>query len=140
MVVGGQSDTVLTVQRPIFVGWVEPLVAGAIAIIVIFTVAAPSVHFAVSAGALAIHRPSSGLSEDVGEPPVDADPTSEDEIPGLGSIIGSPEAGPKPDDAGDRGGYAQLALAAVLFGGVGFILRKIFRTTARTAQPQESET
>ena len=50
-----------------------------------------------------------------------------DDVPGLGEIIGSPDAGPKPTDAGDRGGAAQLALAAILLGGVSFILVKIFR-------------
>ncbi len=54
------------------------------------------------------------------------EPVAEDP-PGLGSIIGSPEAGPKPEDAGDRGGWAQLFLAVVLFVGVGFILTRIFK-------------
>ncbi len=56
-----------------------------------------------------------------------------DDPPGLGSIIGSPEAGPKPEDAGDRGGWAQLFLAVVLFGGVGFLLTRIFGAAARGA-------
>jgi len=52
-----------------------------------------------------------------------------DDAPGLGSIVGSPEAGPKPEDAGDRGGYAQLGLALVLVGAVGFIGLRIVRET-----------
>lgn len=55
-----------------------------------------------------------------------------DDPPGLGSIIGSPEAGPKPEDAGDRGGWAQLFLAVVLFGGVGFIFTRIFTGALRS--------
>ena len=50
---------------------------------------------------------------------------STEEAPGLGNIIGSPEAGPDPEDAGDRGGWAQLVLAVVLFGGIGFIAWRI---------------
>ena len=67
---------------------------------------------------------ASGLQED----PAPAEVTTEPEdIPGLGSIIGSPEPGPKPEDAGDRGGWAQLALGGIVIGGVAFIVRKIFR-------------
>ena len=51
----------------------------------------------------------------------------EQEAPGLGNIIGSPDAGPDPTDPGDRGGWAQLVLAVILFGGIAFILRKVFR-------------
>lgn len=50
-----------------------------------------------------------------------------EEAPGLGNIIGTPDAGPEPDDAGDRGGWAQLFLAVVVFGGVGFIAWRISR-------------
>ena len=55
-----------------------------------------------------------------------------DDAPGLGSIIGSPDAGPDPDDAGDRGGWAQLVLAVVLVGGVGFIMTRIIRAARQT--------
>ena len=51
----------------------------------------------------------------------------EEDAPGLGSIIGSPDAGPDPEDAGDRGGWAQLLLAVTLFGGLAFIARKIVK-------------
>lgn len=67
---------------------------------------------------------ASGLQDDPAPAEVESDP---EEIPGLGSIIGSPDPGPKPEDAGDRGGWAQLALGSVMILGVGFIVRKIFR-------------
>jgi hypothetical protein len=65
-------------------------------------------------------------------PPVDAqltpiDDQPETDAPGLGSIIGSPEAGPEPEDAGDRGGWAQFVLAGVMAGGVIFIGSRILR-------------
>lgn len=62
--------------------------------------------------------------------PLDDDP--EPDAPGLGNIVGSPEAGPEPEDAGDRGGWAQLALAVVLAGGVAFIGSRIVRGSRRT--------
>ena len=55
--------------------------------------------------------------------------------PGLGNIVGSPEPGPDPTDAGDRGGWAQLGLAVLLFGAIGFIISRIvagMRTDGRT--------
>ncbi|MFT7474608.1 MAG: hypothetical protein ACI81L_001533 [Verrucomicrobiales bacterium] len=60
--------------------------------------------------------------------PIDDEP---EDAPGLGSIIGTPEAGPKPDDPGDRGGYAQLGLAVVLVGGITFIGSRIVRESRR---------
>jgi hypothetical protein len=57
--------------------------------------------------------------------PIDDEPDVE--TPGLGQIIGSPEAGPDPEDAGDRGGWAQLSLAGVMLGGVLFIARRIVK-------------
>jgi hypothetical protein len=67
---------------------------------------------------------ANGLQEDPAPAEVEAEP---EDIPGLGSIIGSPDPGPKPEDAGDRGGWAQLALGGIVIGGVAFIVRKIFR-------------
>lgn len=61
--------------------------------------------------------------------PIDEEP---DDAPGLGSIVGSPEAGPKPEDPGDRGGYAQMGLAVVLLGGIGFIASRILRGATRS--------
>lgn len=60
--------------------------------------------------------------------PLDEEP---DDAPGLGSIVGSPDAGPDPEDPGDRGGYAQLGLALVLFAGVAFIASRIVRDARR---------
>jgi len=57
----------------------------------------------------------------------DLNPEPVEDPPGLGNIVGSPDPGPKPTDAGDRGGAAQLTLAVVLFGGVGFIGFRISR-------------
>ncbi|NNC79029.1 MAG: hypothetical protein HKN94_02655 [Acidimicrobiales bacterium] len=57
----------------------------------------------------------------------DLNPEPVEDPPGLGNIVGSPDPGPKPTDAGDRGGAAQLTLAVVLFAGVGFIGFKISR-------------
>ena len=63
--------------------------------------------------------------------PLDDEP---DDAPGLGSIIGSPDAGPEPDDAGDRGGYAQLGLAVVLVVAVSFIGWRIFLESKRNRE------
>ena len=63
--------------------------------------------------------------------PLDDEP---DDAPGLGSIIGSPDAGPEPDDAGDRGGYAQLGLAIVLITAVCFIGWRIVRESKRNRE------
>lgn len=65
--------------------------------------------------------------------PIDEEP---DDAPGLGSIVGSPEAGPKPEDPGDRGGYAQLGLAVVLLAGVAFIASRVVREARRTKSQQ----
>lgn len=53
------------------------------------------------------------------------------EAPGLGNIVGSPEAGPEPEDIGDRGGWAQLALAGILVGAVLFIGSRILAESRR---------
>lgn len=54
-----------------------------------------------------------------------------DDAPGLGRSIGSPEAGPRPEHPGDRGGWAQLLTLAVLAGGVGVILWRILHAARR---------
>jgi hypothetical protein len=53
------------------------------------------------------------------------------------TIIGCAEAGPKPENPGDRGGYAQLLTLAFLAGGVGFIMTKVIRA-ARASQPDST--
>ena len=61
----------------------------------------------------------------VDEPPAE-DPA--DDLPdGARTIVGSPDAGPKPEDAGDRGGWAQLLLLGVLVAAVGVIGWRISR-------------
>ncbi len=61
--------------------------------------------------------------------PIDDEPGNE--APGLGNIIGSPDAGPDPEDLGDRGGWAQLALAGLLLGAVLFIGSRILAESRR---------
>lgn len=63
-------------------------------------------------------------------------PLDEEDVdsPGLGSITGTPDAGPDPEDAGDRGGFAQLALAVILLGGIGFIASRVV-LAARSGRP-----
>ena len=48
-----------------------------------------------------------------------------DVAPNLGRITGSPDPGPAPEDAGDRGGLIQLVLAIILFIGLLFIATRI---------------
>ena len=60
--------------------------------------------------------------------PLEEDP---EDAPGLGSITGSPDPGPKPDDAGERGGWAQLALAVVMLSALSFIGFQVFRQSQR---------
>jgi len=43
-----------------------------------------------------------------------------------GHSIGSPDAGPRPQQSGDRGGSAQLTLLALLVVAVSFVMWKIF--------------
>lgn len=64
--------------------------------------------------------------------PIDDEPGNE--APGLGDIIGSPDAGPDPEDAGDRGGWAQLTLALLLLGGVLFIGSRILHESRQGRQ------
>jgi hypothetical protein len=51
---------------------------------------------------------------------------AQDDIPdACRTIIGCPDAGPEPENPGDRGGYAQLLTLGVLTVGVGFIAVKV---------------
>jgi|GEM_PF-1444005 hypothetical protein len=53
---------------------------------------------------------------------------AQDEVPdACRTIIGCPDAGPKPEHPGDRGGYAQFLTLGMLIVGVGFIGIKITR-------------
>lgn len=68
--------------------------------------------------------------------PLDDEP---DEAPNLGRITGSPDPGPAPEDAGDRGGLIQLGLAAVLFSGLIFIATRIRAETIRNRSGHKTE-
>jgi hypothetical protein len=56
----------------------------------------------------------------------------------LGNIVGSPDPGPEPEDAGDRGGWAQLGLLGVLVLVVALVLRHLFRSANRNEPPAEA--
>ncbi len=74
-------------------------------------------------------------------PPTTAVPEDEaDDVPTtlpeeLGNIVGSPDPGPEPEDAGDRGGWAQLGLLGVLVLVVALVLRHLFRSANRNEPP-----
>ena len=59
---------------------------------------------------------------------------------GADRIIGSPEAGPKPQQSGDRGGSLQFATLGAVAAAVGFIMWRIVRATRRSSHnaPVES--
>ena len=63
-----------------------------------------------------------------------------DYLDDAGRIIGSPDAGPKPQHSGDRGGWAQFATLGFLVVGVSFIAWRIRRsmTAAQAAQAGRS--
>lgn len=50
---------------------------------------------------------------------------------GSDTIIGTPEAGPKPQNSGDRGGWAQLVTLAMIVGAVLFIVWRIRASSIR---------
>ncbi len=72
----------------------------------------------VGAFAIVMIDPVSALGAQVTDP---------DFLDDAGRIIGSPGAGPEPENPGDRGGYAQLLTLAVMAGGVGFIGWRVAR-------------
>ena len=77
------------------------------------------VAFMVAAVVLAVAAPAVGVAQD--------------DIPdACRTIIGCADAGPKPENPGDRGGYAQLLTLVVLAGGVGFIMTKVLRGVRST--------
>jgi len=51
-----------------------------------------------------------------------------------GHSIGSPDAGPRPERPGDRGGWAQLSILGLLIVAVSFIFWRIFHD-ARGGSP-----
>jgi hypothetical protein len=56
----------------------------------------------------------------------------------LGNIVGSPDPGPEPEDAGDRGGWAQLGLLGALVLVVALVLRHLFRSANRNEPPAQA--
>jgi hypothetical protein len=56
----------------------------------------------------------------------------------VGHSIGEPECGVKPKDAGDRGGYAQLALFGLVLGGMAVIFFVIVRSTRARGRAEGS--
>lgn len=68
--------------------------------------------------------PVAALAPAAGTPPF----VQDDDIPDqCRTIIGCPDAGPEPENPGDRGGYAQFLTLGALAAGVGFILFRIGR-------------
>jgi len=51
-----------------------------------------------------------------------------------GHSIGSPDAGPRPERPGDRGGWAQLSILGLLIVAVSFVFWRIFHE-ARGGRP-----
>ena len=75
------------------------------------------------AAALAVALPLAGpASAQAPDDPAEEPGDPADELPdGARTIIGSPDPGPEPEDAGDRGGWAQLLLLGALVTAVGVI-------------------
>lgn len=63
--------------------------------------------------------------------------TDPDYLDDAGRIIGSPAAGPAPENPGDRGGYAQLLTLMVMAGGVSFMAWRIRRAATRNRPATE---
>ena len=87
---------------------------------------------------------SSASAHDGEDEPVPADTgdtlTPVYEVPsGANRIIGSPEAGPKPQQSGDRGGSLQFATMGAVAAAVAFIMWRIARSARRTARIRLSE-
>lgn len=59
-----------------------------------------------------------------------------DDTPVISGSIPRPNSGVAPEDPGDRGGYLQLGLLAVLVGGIGFIGFRVVREGQRNLERQ----
>lgn len=69
---------------------------------------------------------------------VEATPAAPGELPPeAGRIIGSPEAGPKPEQSGDRGGWLQLVTLAAVAASVTLIMIRVLKAV-RQPQPSNS--
>ena len=92
----------------------------------------------MAAAALLLGAHASASAHEGDEEPVPAD-TGDDlrpvyEVPpGADRIIGSPEAGPKPQQTGDRGGSLQFATLGAVAAAVGFIMWRIARAARRSS-------
>jgi len=90
----------------------------------------------IAAGAVGVigaHHPDHDdpLPKDTGE---GLDPVVE--VPaGAGRIIGSPHAGPQPQQSGDRGGRLQLATLGALTAAVALIAWRVVRASRRARAP-----
>ena len=67
-----------------------------------------------------------------------AQTTDPDYLDDAGRIIGSPAAGPKPEGNGDRGGYAQLLTAFMIFAALVFIAWNIRREVVKGRLAKEA--
>lgn len=97
---------------------------------VLLAVPAAALLFGINAAAVAHEGEDEPLPTDTGD---DLRPVYE--IPeGADRIIGSPEAGPKPQHTGDRGGSLQFATLGAVAAAVAFIMWRITRAARRAAR------
>ncbi len=87
----------------------------------------------VVSGPIVVTNPSPAAAQVT---PLEDEP---DEAPNLGRITGSPDPGPAPEDAGDRGGLIQLGLAVILFSGLVFIAFRIRSEVTRNRADHKTE-
>jgi len=97
-----------------------------------FTLGAAMPHAAATAAPVGAEAQDSGDDDAPRPGSNDADGDIPDDA---FTIIGTPDAGPAPEDAGDRGGWAQFAVLGALVAGVGFVFWRI-ASSARAAQRQ----
>ena len=96
---------------------------------VLLSVVAGSLLLGADSGAAAHEGEDGSLPVDTGD---DLRPVNE--IPaGADRIIGSPEAGPKPQQSGDRGGSLQFATMGAVAAAVAFIMWRIARAARRSS-------
>ena len=98
----------------------------------------------MAAAALLLGAHASASAHEGDEEPVPADTgdtlTPVYEVPpGADRIIGSPEAGPKPQQSGDRGGSLQFATMGAVAAAVGFIMWRISRAARRSSHHASAE-
>lgn len=96
---------------------------------VVLSVLGAALLLAAQAGAWAHEDEDEPLPADTG-----ADLRPVYEVPaGADRIIGSPDPGPEPQHAGDRGGSLQFATLAAVAVAVGFIMWRIARSARRAS-------